>query len=262
MGNFEQIIKQLISISEYIVLCDQDDVWSLDRLSVVDSHLKHLQESRSTPVRFINSNMSLIDASGQTICSSLWSAERRLVEFTHPISYLFANTVTGCGAIVQSDLIRSVGIPFPRSSPYHRPAILHDGWLAMCAAALGPIDLLWEPLVGYRQHNGNTIGLRKDYQTSMRMLCHQVLHPDLCLGTAKILLPFLEELSRRVPDRIESEYSCKTIKVIIKATWSALMRLSWSLPEWVTALIGVCLFISINRLKKALNLCRHLFART
>lgn len=123
------------------------------------------------------------------------------------------------------------------------PLILHDGWLAMCAAALGPIDLIWEPLVAYRQHGHNTIGLRKDFQTSLQNLLHRIRDPDCCFYTAKMLLSILQELAKRVPDRVEWQYNLRTLKVICKGTWLALLHRSWSLPEWYTAFIGMTLYM-------------------
>lgn len=254
IGNFERIVERLLDVSEYILLCDQDDLWVSTRLSFIDSRLTSLQRRRSMPTRFINSNMSLIDAGGNVLCPSLWSAERRLVDFANPVSFLFANTVTGCGAIVQSDLIRTVGLPFPRPTTGQIPVIYHDGWLAMCAAALGPIDLIWEPLVAYRQHDNNTVGLRRNYYDCVKDLFHRILHPQYCLGTAKMLLPLLEELSKRVPGRIGARYSWSTYRLIITGAWRALIRMSWSLPEWMTALIGVTLYISVYRIKTSIRL--------
>jgi hypothetical protein len=43
-------------------------------------------------------------------------------------------------------------------TPIPNEVILHDWWLAICAAACGRIGYIDEPLVRYRQHSGNHIG--------------------------------------------------------------------------------------------------------
>jgi hypothetical protein len=38
---------------------------------------------------------------------------------------------------------------------------IHDAWLAAFAAATGKVSLIDDPLIDYRQHNGNQIGMRR-----------------------------------------------------------------------------------------------------
>jgi len=61
------------------------------------------------------------------------------------------NIITGATALVRRDLVT-------RSRPFPE-AWVHDEWLAMVAAATGVVDVLAEPLVDYRQHDANQIGV-------------------------------------------------------------------------------------------------------
>ena len=61
------------------------------------------------------------------------------------------NLVTGCAVVINRDLLEFV-------TPIPNQIILHDWWLAICAAACGRIGYIDEPLVQYRQHSRNQIG--------------------------------------------------------------------------------------------------------
>jgi len=44
--------------------------------------------------------------------------------------------------------------------PVPPEGLLHDWWIALCAAALGKIAYIDEPLVKYRQHGNNEVGAK------------------------------------------------------------------------------------------------------
>jgi hypothetical protein len=63
------------------------------------------------------------------------------------------NLVTGATTAIRRTLMK-------RSLPFS-PLWLHDEWLALCASAENVYRVISEPLIGYRQHGANVVGVRK-----------------------------------------------------------------------------------------------------
>jgi len=149
--NFERAV--LAAENELIALCDQDDVWRSDRLSSAV-----LSFDRDPSLLLQHSDATLIDATGNSVGSTLLDAlrlsprERGAIADGQAFSaYIRRNLVTGATVIFRRRLL-DAAIPFPLGW-------VHDEWLAIIAAALGTVELLDEPLIDYRQHGSNQIGV-------------------------------------------------------------------------------------------------------
>jgi hypothetical protein len=57
---------------------------------------------------------------------------------------------------------------------------IHDEWLTAVAAAFGSVDFIGEPLIDYRQHDANQIGMRR---RTLMMKWH-----DLLLSRGQMLI--------------------------------------------------------------------------
>lgn len=150
-ANFEQALSACSG--QLIALCDQDDVWAARRLEIL------ITEFDSRPsLLLLHSDARLVDQNGRPTGGGLFrslglrGSELKAVHEGAGLDVLLRrNVVTGATAMVRSSLVvRSR--PFPDSW-------IHDEWLAMVAAATGKIDLLEQPLVDYRQHANNQIGV-------------------------------------------------------------------------------------------------------
>jgi hypothetical protein len=78
---------------------------------------------------------------------------------------------------------------------------MHDWWLALCAAALGKICYLPEPMVLYRQHGTNAIGSAGRRQALWQSLRKPV---DAWLQAGVVLEKALEQ-ARELAKRVERE---------------------------------------------------------
>ncbi|WP_370281995.1 glycosyltransferase family 2 protein [Plantibacter sp. M259] len=88
------------------------------------------------------------------------------------------NLVTGATAMLRREVF-DAAVPFP--SPW-----VHDEWLAIVAASRGPIELLDEPLVDYRQHGANQIG---------------IVEPTLAYKISRLMQPGRQR-NRDIADRV------------------------------------------------------------
>ncbi len=143
---FEQLTQE--AEAAWFAYCDQDDIWEPDKLEKL---LQLAEESRAV---LVCSDMRMIDENGNVLADSITDLRprHRFSEGTGLAGQLiYRNFVTGCTALMKSDLAKQA-VPFAKS-------MVHDHYLAFFSALHGPIAVCREPLVRYRQHKGNQTGV-------------------------------------------------------------------------------------------------------
>lgn len=145
---FERLTE--LAGGKYISYCDQDDVWHSDKVEKMFSVL----ERTGSPM--VCSDLNIIDGDGRLIADSITKVRKRHVfregEGLAPL-LLVSNFVTGCAMMMRADVAKRA-VPFVDS-------LVHDQWLAICAANEGRIEVIRESLIDYRQHEGNQTGILK-----------------------------------------------------------------------------------------------------
>jgi hypothetical protein len=138
---------------DYIALSDHDDVWAPGRLSVA---LAAAQDAPQPALVF--SDARLIDGDGVPLGRTLFEAYRvRAVELDairrgQAFAILLQrNIVTGATVLFDRTLLEAA---MPLGGKW-----VHDEWLAIIAAALGSVTCVEEPLIDYRIHGANQIGI-------------------------------------------------------------------------------------------------------
>ncbi len=151
--NFEQAI--LACSGELVALCDQDDVWMPDRLERATA----LFASRPS-LALVHGDAALVDAAGSDLGATLFEAlevgPTQLAAIHAGCAFelfLRRNLVTGATTMVRRTLAEKAA-PFPS-------AWVHDEWLAVVAATTAEVDVVEAPLIAYRQHGSNQIGVEK-----------------------------------------------------------------------------------------------------
>jgi glycosyltransferase involved in cell wall biosynthesis len=151
--NFERATG--LARADLVFLCDQDDVWEPTKIE----RMWQVFQSRPS-LLLLHTDARLIDASGADMGYSLFDAlevtanELSAVHAGNAFEALLRrNLVTGAATAFRRELLHDAA-PFP-------DAWVHDEWLAIVAAATGEIDCLEEPLIAYRQHGSNQIGVRR-----------------------------------------------------------------------------------------------------
>ncbi|HEY2470119.1 MAG TPA: glycosyltransferase family 2 protein [Terracidiphilus sp.] len=148
--NFDQAIG--LCRGEFIVLCDQDDRWlpqKLERLSDV------LTENPFLGGVFSDAN--LMDGDGRPAGTRLFArhnfttAKQRNFIASPASTLLKHDVVTGATLMFRAS-IRRYCSPIPASW-------VHDGWLAWMIALHSRLTLIPEPLIEYRIHAGQQLGV-------------------------------------------------------------------------------------------------------
>jgi hypothetical protein len=135
--------------ARFVALADQDDVWEPDKL---ERELACAQAEHGAEPRLVHSDLALVDAALRPLHPSFmrYAGLRHLESAALP-SLLVQNFVTGCTCLADRALLE-VALPVPAC------AVMHDWWLALCAAATGRLRCAPGTTVRYRQHARNQIG--------------------------------------------------------------------------------------------------------
>lgn len=152
-GNFTRLM--CCSNADYVMFCDQDDIWLPSRLAMPLERMRAIEESlgRDTPV-LVHTDLVVVDQELRRVAGSFWRYSSLNPAIGDTLGRLLVNNVvTGCATTINRALLR-LAYPIPAA------AVMHDWWLALVAAACGRLEYIPEPTVLYRQHGGNVIGAK------------------------------------------------------------------------------------------------------
>lgn len=143
--NFEFLLKK--SKANYIMFCDHDDIWHLDKVQ------KSLDKIKQENVDMVYCNCRQIDEDGLVIKENYFKYKN--VPLVNGKSKLAISRCVGigCSQIITKD-VRNKMVPFKKWT------MAHD-WLAAFIANEGKgMCYIEEPLFDYRLHNTNVFGGR------------------------------------------------------------------------------------------------------
>ena len=153
--NFEYAVS--LCTSEIIFLCDQDDYWLHHKIETL---IHYLQENPAKEVVF--SNAVIVDDELQDLQTTMWQKVRFWKEDIEDWErgkaldlLLTGNRVTGCTVAMRRSFAEK-SRPFPT---HIHPNFIHDGWIGILASVNNEIGFVVEPLVLYRQHEQQQVGV-------------------------------------------------------------------------------------------------------
>ena len=150
--------KQSLGLeSAYMMFCDQDDIWSLEKIhKQIDEMLKvEKQQTGTKPIPvLIHSNLRVVSEEKSLIAESFVHYQGLEIERNRFTNLVISNVVTGCTVFINEALAR-------KAVPVSKEAIMHDWWLSLVASAFGKLVFIDAPLVSYRQHDMNAIGAKE-----------------------------------------------------------------------------------------------------
>lgn len=138
--------------ARYVALSDQDDVWLPTKLAreLVLLQGQEAVVGSATPL-LVHSDLAVVREDLTLLHRSFLDFQGLRHQSESPLGTLLVqNFVTGATAVLNRALLEAA-VPLPH-------VIMHDWWLALCAAALGRVLFLPEATVLYRQHGSNAQG--------------------------------------------------------------------------------------------------------
>ena len=153
---------------DYLMLCDQDDVWLPDKVERSLLRMRELeQQFGSREPLAVHTDLAVVDERLQPLAPSYrqWAD----IDFSR-LDFRFQlvqATATGCTMMYN----RALAEYFTRLPRFF---IMHDWWVMLTAAAFGHIGQIAEPTILYRQHRENTVGAKDVRSLRFRLwqLCH------------------------------------------------------------------------------------------
>ena len=137
--NFERALALAPAEAELFALCDQDDRWYPEKLSVLRGALGDAQ--------LVYSDQRLVDAEGRVLRESMWKGRRN--NHTDLTSLLVANSITGAATLFRRE-VAELALPFPETPGMQ----FHDHWLGLVALAAGEIAYVDRPALRLRPARG------------------------------------------------------------------------------------------------------------
>lgn len=216
--NFEHAVS--LTRGSLVFLCDQDDVWLPHR---VERCLGCFDDPQ---VLLVHSDASLVDADLRPLGPTLFEAlkvsrkERDAVDVGDALAVLLRrNIVTGAAVAVRRSLLAAAA-PF-------EPLYVHDEWLAVHAAVLGRIARIEEPLLLYRQHPGNQIGM----PSQMNRLRHLLAGRALSRHAQALRLAALQRRLALLP--LDADRRARALAAVSEAHHLAVERSALPQARWL-----------------------------
>jgi glycosyltransferase involved in cell wall biosynthesis len=217
LGNLRpaQSFAQLLQASHanYVLCCDQDDIWQPQKLEQMQQKMQQLETSlgKQTPI-LLHHDLEVVTQDLETIAPSLWAWRGLDVQIGAGLHrLLLQNVVTGCAMMANRALLEQA-LPIPPE------AVMHDWWLALVAAAFGHIEAMPQPLVRYRQHGQNSLGAR---QFGMGFLVQNLLGKVQLKPSINARL----QQAKTFAKRYENHLTPQQLKIV--TAFATLRQVSW-----------------------------------
>ena len=184
---------------DIIFFSDQDDVWSYDKVEQV---LGLFQKNPEALLIFSNAEVT----DEKLIFKSYLLDDVRfhkdvMDDSRKQLNALLAdNFITGATMAVRKDIIdkaKPFGVEWP-----------HDYWLGVVAAMNKGLYYIDKPLIKYRQHSSNAIGINKKYSMNQikKMFSKKNENSNRENKYAELRIPLLEHLKKYIYENNKLEY--------------------------------------------------------
>ena len=149
LKNFSFLLDQ--ADAEFIMFCDQDDVWHEDKIERSLVKMKEAQALEPGLPLLVHTDLCVVNAELEVLDESYVSYQHFDPSKNTLNRLLLQNVVTGCTVMINKELA-NLCLDMPEE------AIAHDWWIALVASCFGRIVYLDEPTMLYRQHANNQVG--------------------------------------------------------------------------------------------------------
>ena len=230
--SFELLISR--SSAELLFFCDQDDLWNPDKIERMVRTYQRKKAQGEPGALLLFSDLSLIDENDVPAGDSLQEINSvNTACISDPYYLSFKNPSPGCAMAVSRSLALA-------ALPFTRETFMHDWWMMIDASLRGSIVFLNEPLVRYRVHAGNTLGVTPDRQRTFFVLFINWLRPSRLYRIAMLHQRHIRQ-GKAVFTRNGKKFS--VVRYLVKVFFGRLImprvirltgwgiRYSWAAPE-------------------------------
>lgn len=154
LGSSKSFMKLLEhSDNDYLMFCDQDDVWLPNKIETSLQKLKELEKEHGKDIPLlVFTDLQVVDVNLNILEKSFWSYQKLIPNISKDWKKLLAqNVITGC-TIIMNKKAKEVSLPFTLK------IMIHDQWIGVNVSKYGKIGYINEQTIFYRQHGKNVAG--------------------------------------------------------------------------------------------------------
>ena len=145
---------------DFISLCDQDDIWELNKLQRCYEELLIINDVNRPCMVF--SDLKMIDVFGNAMEPSFWTVQGYNPRKFNLKQLLIGNIVTGCTIMINKCMKEEI------SKMPVDDVMMHDHWIALIAYTNGNFKIIYEKLIRYRIHQ-TSVTLKSKISFSQRL---------------------------------------------------------------------------------------------
>ncbi|MBA3633086.1 MAG: glycosyltransferase family 2 protein [Acidobacteria bacterium] len=209
--NFEQTI--LRCTGDLIFLSDQDDIWLPEKLEKIAAEFE-----KSDKIGLVFSDAALVGENLEPLGYNLWNfsftiKEQRKAKKQKMLEVLIdRNVVTGATMAFRA-WFRELFSPIPTDIPF----TIHDAWIALVIAANADVAVIKQPLIKYRQHSNQQLGINLQFKRKLKQQTRQEKYEESICFQIKDLerLAKLAEIIQKYP-QLERKEKKLSITQLIK----------------------------------------------
>jgi glycosyltransferase involved in cell wall biosynthesis len=195
-SNFGALIEA--ATADFIFLCDQDDIWLPNKMSVTYAAMAALMSGRSADCPLlVHTDLAVVGRNLEPLGESYFRYAGVDPRHNGLRQLLLANVATGCTALLNRAL-------YELARPIPEVVLMHDHWLAQVAAGLGEISVVPQATILYRQHAANAVGTEKASVSRFLRRVERTFFSDSSLSVLQAYSRHAEVLLERYGDRLDA----------------------------------------------------------
>ncbi|CAM4017028.1 glycosyltransferase family 2 protein [Arcobacter cloacae] len=152
--NFSYLIQKIDNNFDYVMFCDQDDIWLDDKIKKTLLKMEEVDRNFQKSPIVIFTDLIVVDQNLKILAESMWKYQKVKPIFSQDIYRLATcNVITGCTMMLNKLAIREYN--------FSKNALMHDWSIALQVLKIGgKIAYVNEGLILYRQHSFNVCGAK------------------------------------------------------------------------------------------------------
>jgi glycosyltransferase involved in cell wall biosynthesis len=155
-NNFTYLLNKIDNNFDYLMFCDQDDIWLNTKIEETCNRMMELEAKNSNLPILVFTDLTVVDKDLQPLSKSMMNFQSKDINIINSLKYMLVeNIITGC-TIMLNKHAKTLALPVSEH------AIMHDWWIALKVKQNnGIISYIDNPLILYRQHETNDTGAKQ-----------------------------------------------------------------------------------------------------
>lgn len=154
--NFTYLLNNIDEKYDYVMFCDQDDVWLNNKIAITLQNMIELENQYPNKPILVHSDLQIVDNQLNTLHKSFINHEGYNINWSKDLKIsLVQNIVAGCTAMINKKT-KNISLPIMKQ------ATMHDGWILLKVLRNnGIVKCINQSTIKYRQHSNNHTGAEK-----------------------------------------------------------------------------------------------------